>query len=570
MIGRHLWIHLVIGLFFVLRAAQGQAPAEIEGEASAIVGDDTFFGSVSVNVIGVEVYVTDKKGNPITGLKKEDFQILEDKRPVEITNFLAFASGAPVEEEPVDQTQGDDSMPAIRQPRPSALADQRLNLVVYVDNFNIRPFNRNRVFRRLREFLNAELGREDRIMLVSYDRSLHIRHPFTSDSRSINSALTELERFSGHAVQKDGERLRLLEEIGETEEFYDVGYKVRQYATEGHSDMRFTLSAMTDMVNSLAGMPGRKALLYVSDGIPMRPGEDLFYALQHKYGESSSLSQIHEFDLSREFRVLASQANSNRVAFYTIDAAGLRAPTSVSMGRMSPTAPGLDTYVDSIYFGNLQGTLRYLADRTGGLAIINTNDVSSGLSRMAADFDNYYSLGYSPAHNGDGRFHKIEVKLARKDLKIRHREGYRDKPMSIRMSDATMSQLRYGFEENPLDVDLHFGVGSVHEKDRFVVPILIDIPLNRVVLVPRSDFHEGKVKLYVAAMDSDGGIADVQEIDVPIHIPVAQVEDALAQNFRYQTQLLMRGGGHRVAVGVRDELGSESSFVSSGLMVGGG
>ena len=557
------WIYLVICLTAGLGSVEAQDPEEVES-------DDTFFGSVSVNVVGVDVYVTDKKGNPITGLTKQDFQIFEDKRPVEISNFLAFASGVPVTQEPIVDTSGAMTGASVQPTPPSVFEEQRLNLIVYVDNFNIRPFNRNRVFRRLREFLSVEVDREDRIMLVSYDRSLHVRQPFTSDTGLINSSLRELEDFSGHAVQKDGERLRLLEEIGETERHDDVAYKVRQYATETHSDMRFSLTALTDMVRSLAGMPGRKALIYISDGLPMRPGEDMFYALQHKFGESSNLSQIHEFDLSREFSSLASQASANKVAFYTIDAAGLRAPTSVSMGRMSSTAPGLDTYVDGIYFGNLQSTLRYLADRTGGLAIINTNDVSSGLRRVASDFDNYYSLGYSPAHNGDGRFHKIVVKVARKNLRLRHREGYRDKPMSTRMSDATLSQLRYGFETNSLGLSLHFGQSNLHEDDRYIVPILIDIPLSKVVLIPRQEFYEGKVILYVAAMDADGGIADVQEIEVPIQIPTDRMEAAMEQDFRYSTQLLMRGGGHRVAVGVRDGLGSGSSFISSGLSVGSG
>ncbi len=569
--GSIIWIHLLAFFVAISGPAVAQTSTDAENNDLDIATEDTFFGSVSVNVVGVDVYVTDKKGNPIKGLTAEDFRILEDKRPVEITNFLAFESGKSVHQAAsTDAAEGATPETRVEQGLPSIHGDQRLNLIVYVDNFNIRPFNRNRVFRRLREFLSTELDREDRIMLVSYDRSLHVRQPFTSDPGLINSALRELESFTGHAISKDGDRLRLLEEIGEADDFNDVGYKVRQYATEGHSDMRFTLTALTDMVNSLAGMPGRKALLYLSDGLPMRPGEDLFYALQHKYGHSSVLSQIHEFDLSREFRMLASQASSNRVAFYTIDAAGLRPPTSVSIGRMSPSAPGLDTYVDSVYFSNLQGTLRYLADRTGGLAIINTNDVAPGLKRMASDFENYYSLGYSPAHNGDGRFHKIQVKLERKNLKVRHREGYRDRPMSTRMSNATMSQLRYGFAANPLGVGLRFGQSSPHENDRFVVPIMIDIPLNKVVLIPRADFYEGKVMLYVAAMDADGGIADVQEIGVPIHIPADRIEAARGQDFRYQTQLLMRGGGHRVAVGVRDELGSGSSFVSEGLLVGNG
>ena len=81
--------------------------------------------------------------------------------------------------------------------------------------------------------------------------------------------------------------------------------------------------------------------------------------------------------------------------------------------------------------------------------------------------------------------------------------------------------------------------------------------------MPRRDFHEARVKLFLAAMDEEGGIAEVQEESVPIRIPLEEFEQAQAANFNYSMKLIMRPGGHRIAVGIRDEIGAETSFSPS-------
>ena len=75
----------------------------------------------------------------------------------------------------------------------------------------------------------------------------------------------------------------------------------------------------------------------------------------------------------------------------------------------------MDTLVDSIYISNMQSTIRMMAEDTGGFAIFNTNDPTKGLNRMASDFRTYYSLGYDSPSGEDGRYHKIKVRLKKKD-----------------------------------------------------------------------------------------------------------------------------------------------------------
>ena len=103
-----------------------------------------------------------------------------------------------------------------------------------------------------------------------------------------------------------------------------------------------------------------------------------------------------------------------------------------------------------------------------------------------------------------------------------------------------------------------------------MVAIDIQIPLGKVVLVRRETMHEGRVKVFFSAMDAAGDIADVQQAVVPIRIPNEDVETALNQYYSYKATLLMRSGAHLVAVGVRDELGATSSFVTQSIRVGSG
>ena len=546
-------------------------PALLAAQEDPAAGaGDPFFESVDVHVVNVEVFVTDRKGNPVTGLTRDDFELSEDGRRVPITNFYAVAGGRPA----VAETAGagappDDVLRSDLRLSP-LLEEQLLHLVVYVDNFNIRPFDRNQVFARLHEFLRR-LSSGDRVMLVSYDRSLHVRHRFTSDRSSIAAALFDLEEAAGHRLEADRERQRILSAIDDADAPAAISGRVRQHASSIANDLRFTLDALRDIVGSLAGLPGRKALLYVSDGLPMRPAQDLFHAVQRKFGDMSVMAEISQWDMSRKFDELAAQANGSGVTFYTIDASGLQLFSSSTAENARPSSiDGGDVLVDQLRLQNLQSSIRFLAERTGGTAIFNTNDFGPGLARVATDFDTYYSLGYVPAHAGDGRYHRIEVKTVGKGLTVRHRDGYRDKPPSARMKERTASSLRYGYGSNPLGIGLVVDTPSPHDEDDYVVPVLFKIPLGRIALVPRGEVYEGRVQVYFQAMDDEGKMSDVREDTIPIEIPAADLEAARSQHYAYRTQLLMRRGHHRFGAGVRDEYGAVTSFVSIGVEAGSG
>jgi VWFA-related protein len=548
-------------------AAPKTAPKGAKPAAPA-AGGENFIESVDVTVVNVDVFVTDKQGKRVTGLNREDFELSEDGKPVKITNFYAVEVGRPTAGLPAaaEETLPGQPPPERKGGPPPVPEDQRLRLIVYLDNFNIHPFNRNRVLKELRGFLHDHVGREDRVMLVTYDRELHIRSGFTSDPDLVSGLLSDQEKVTGSAVHADSDRKLVLDRVNESSSPDEALSFARGYAESVFNDLTFTIDAMKKMVDSMAGMPGRKAILYVSDGIPLIAGQDMFYAVQNKYTTGSgALNEMIEFDSSRRLRELTAKANSNRVTFYTIDAGGLRTYESVSAENQT-NDQGI--YLDSIRISNLQAPLQTLAEDTGGVAIINANRVLPDLQRIAADFGTFYSLGYSPVHAGDGRYHKIDVKVKRKGLLIRHREGYRDKSPETQMNDSTLAVLQFPFEQNPLAINLEFGHGTEREDGYFVVPVQVKIPLGRVTLIPRDKTQEASLRLFFAAMDADGNTSEVQQARVPISIPNVDVAKAKGKYYVYTVSLLMRPGDSRVAVGLRDEAAASSSFLARGVHVG--
>ena len=210
-----------------------------------------------------------------------------------------------------------------------------------------------------------------------------------------------------------------------------------------------------------------------------------------------------------------------------------------------------------------------MAEQTGGMAMLNTNDFGPKLARMAVDFETFYSLGYSPGHADDGRYHRIEVRVKnRKGLKLRHRDGYRAKSLYSKMADGTNATLLYGFGRNPLQIGLRVGRGEIQNDGLYLVPIAIDVPIGQLEMVPRGDFHVGRVKLYFSALDEEERQSEVQEVPLPIRIPSAEMAVAVDHPYVYRVDLQMRGGSQRMAVGARDEIGAVESFIVKTVHIG--
>jgi hypothetical protein len=324
------------------------------------------------------------------------------------------------------------------------------------------------------------------------------------------------------------------------------------------------------MVDMLGGIPGRKALVHVSDGLPMRAGEDLFVAAAERFPETLSGIRLEsmQYDAGRRYRDIASTASANQVAFYTIDAQGLlgRSDRSAEYGSYHSSPE-----VESVAASNMQQPLMFLADYTGGQAIVNTNNFALGFEKFGRDFGNYYSLGYVPAHGGTGRQHDLKVEVVGvKTGDVRHRRSFRDKPVEREMQEATLAALQFGIQQNALGIKVQPRESIQRSDGTYLVHVDVQIPWDEVTLIPegQSGVHSARVRIWIQAGDAKGRLSEPQIAEVPMELRAEDLELAKGKFFVYQLPLQMRAGDQRLSIAVRDDLAAKASFVTQTFRVG--
>lgn len=576
----------LIALLLVLTAsgahADGDRSRQGDVDPSAL-----FIGRVDVSVVNVEVFVSDRAGNPVSGLNREDFLLLKDGEPVEISNFYAAERPAHLEESLRALASAERRSNDQEAFLPS---DRQLNLVVYVDHANLRPNNRKRVLDDLRGFLTERAGQGDNVMLVGYSSSVQVEQPFTRDVTRILDGLDRLGKAATRRQIDDLERRRILARVAESAQDtvnrdplsrpidgIQTAYgSIRNYVLERRSELRLTTKALRDTLRSLAGLPGRKALIYVSDGLPARPGEELYQAMADLFsagggsGEAvldPTLEALRD-DQGQVFNELIREANAQQVTFYPVDARGPRGEGRLSseFGNQS-AGPAGNVALAALAEASLQEPLIAMASATGGRSILNTFAFDAALGKAGLAFDSFYSLGFTLPEGGDGAFHALEVIVRHPDYKVRHRSGFQDKPEAERVGDRTLSSLFLEANDNPLGIGLTFGEPA-KKKGNFELPILVRIPFRELTLVPQGEQQQGRLQIFLAVRDEEGRVSALHQQPYPVSLTRAQAQQAKNQDIGYSAQLAVRPGTATVAVGVWDEVSGIKAFVQERVLVG--
>jgi VWFA-related protein len=569
--------HRLLGVAALL-LAPAVAPARQQPEparqptASAGDSDLEIFGeSVDVEVVNVDVHVTGPDGRPLKGLTAADFEILEDGRPVEISNFYVVEDGRRTDLDAEARAADASSRPTAPRTRDEAAPvreEERLHLVVFIDNWDLRALERNRVLDDVTTFLLRTLRREDRVMLATFGGSFKVLHPFTSDPFAIDRELDALRDTTAHVQQRDNLRREAIKDIDRARNAQEALASARVYSDMVRNELEFMFGGLRELIDHLAGLPGRKAVLHVSSGIPMLVGEELFYAIERKFDDSSAMSYAPQYDLSRRFEEVGRRANANRVSFFMLDAGGLR-PPGAGVDEQGLRTPGLATSLSSDYEANQHSPLRFLAAETGGAAIVNQNNVLPALTEVREALRSFYSLGFRPSGAGDEGYHRIKVKVPGRNVKVEHRTGYQHKTIDTNMRERTLAALYHFYEENPLGLEVGLQDTLPREASTFLVTLRLEIPVARITLLPVAGAREARLRLYLAVMDGEGRVSEVQRSPLGLRLKEENVAAALAERFVHAHRLVTRGGRQKIAIGLRDELSGESTFLARTLQIGG-
>jgi len=421
-----------------------------------------FVVRINVNLVQMDAVVTDSKGRPVTDLKTEDFEILQDGVPQKITNFSYVSEGAKSAAPPVAVPPPSKSEPvAPIPPVPLKREQVRRAVALVVDDLGLSPTGVAYVRGALKKFVDNDMQPGDLVAILRTGAGIGALQQFTTDRRLLYAAIESIRfNFRGRAgsftpispapVLDPNATLTLpAMDNGELEQRRSSGHStasgpglnssVSQIADElGSACSQRTgstfgsLAAIRYVIQGLRDMPGRKALILFSE--KMQVFEKPQRALQPFSDWSCDYSRVQEI-----LRKLTDAAERSAVVIYTVDPRGLdplvmgaadRPMVNVHRMKDRPEQAliGQESNLrDDRYFD--QGGLQYLADETGGTFVFH-NDIAGAIREAVDDSGSYYLIAYHPpastfdVKNSRWKFHSVQVRVKRLGLKVRSRTGF--------------------------------------------------------------------------------------------------------------------------------------------------
>jgi VWFA-related protein len=366
-----------------------------------------------INFVSVDVIVTDKKtGEVVLDMTQDDFEVREDKKPqrvdtFEIVKIDALTSAATTPKE--IHSQEDEEVEA-RQP------NVRL-FIMLLDDYHVRRGNDLAVRKPLMDFIANQLAPQDMVAIM-YPLTPVTALSFTRNRDSLISAVSHFEGRKGNYEPRN--------EFEEKYAYYPA-------ATVEHVRDDVTMGALQGAAVKLGSMrDGRKSIIFVSEGftatlpaqlndpVAAMPGMGNRTQPGQEVNDPRADSQkfFNTADLMSRLREVYDTVNRNNTSIYAVDPRGLAAfEYDINQGV------GLQT--DRTNLNSTMDTLHVLADNTDGRAIVNRNDIATGMKQIMRDASGYYLLGYtSGTAPTDGRFHTIDVRVKRPNVEVRARKGY--------------------------------------------------------------------------------------------------------------------------------------------------
>jgi VWFA-related protein len=397
--------------------------------------------------IMVDVVVRDRRGDPVTDLGPEDFELLEDGVPQQIGSVSLFSADA-VPPESAPRSAGAPQAPLVSKKLPVSPPPPPVVALVFD---RLSPEGRNLAHSAALKYVTGEKT-DALIGVFGIDLSLKIFQGYTHDSAALRSAIELIgerststfdnggraeasRRASGAASAMAGfEQSMAAGGPGAASASAQAGatapaaiaaqmqartletFEALERDQQGYS----TVNGLMALVNSMRALPGRKSVIFFSEGIALPPA------------------------VIAQFRSVIDSANRANVSIYAMDAVGLRTESTTAAARenineaaartlrRNPTADVVGTAMtqalekneDNLRLDPHSG-LTELSDDTGGLLVRNTNDLSAGFRRVDSDMRNYYMLTYVPSNSVfDGKFRTVKVNVKRGGVDVAARKGY--------------------------------------------------------------------------------------------------------------------------------------------------
>lgn len=482
-------------LGLVVAGVVSVAQAQESAPELPIIGE-----TIDVRVVNVEVVAASESG-PVRGLAAGDFRLLVDGKEVPIEYFTEVQNGTAA------ATAGSESGPVA--PVGPSEAIGRSYLVFIDESFSVsKP--RDVVLANLEEDLKLMQGEDQMAVLAFNGSTIDVLSPWTSDKTALAAALRTarqrqargndlLAKNRGLAVDR-----RFFQEVAANEELSakETAFVLEDFdarvSPEARTQLGRTAQAMAGTLRGIELPFGRKVMLLLSGGWSLGVAPKL-------YGP------------------VVTAANQLGYTIYPVDVA-------------SPTPQTLKM-LDSV------------AAQTGGRV---ANSVKQDVFRtVVADSGTYYWLGFTPTWKANDEGHSIKVEARRSDVTIRSRSSFPDLSRKTENLMKAESVLLFGGNENDRRLKILIGQMTPLNRKEIEIPVTVGVPVEALALTPSGKGYIAEAPLAVAALDGQGGRAE---------IPTAKLRVAVKEPFRaggfarFQTTLRLSRSQQRLVFTVRDEV----------------
>jgi VWFA-related protein len=413
---------MVLGVLVLLSASgvvtrAQQAPAQEPAQTPATPAPDapppTF--RTAVNLVSSDVIVRNRRGQFQADLTKGDFEIFEDGIKQDISSFVLVHGGR------VFTTQTASAAAPVREgiilPPSRPVNDTAGRIIIFViDDLHMEFRDTHRIRRLFRDMAKELVHDGDLFGIVSTGTS-SIAIDLTYDRTRMEEAAN---RITGGGLKPS--------EIIQQSATGDTPQEVMHRANVAFETVYQMLTNLEQAQHR------RKAVVLISNGYDFDPfaTSRMNNAAQMFGGDQSLMpfnqgSQFNDAELSMRLAELTRQANRANATFYTFDPRGLVAGQDID--------EPVDMMEWESHLRKQQDSLRVMAELTGGIAVVNTNDFSKALKRIDAETSDYYVLGYySTNPDPTQRRRLIEIKVNKKDgdggnLEVMYRREYSLKPL---------------------------------------------------------------------------------------------------------------------------------------------
>jgi VWFA-related protein len=462
----------------------------------------------------VSVVVHDDRNRPVEGLRAEDFQVFEDGKPMPVAFFSRRAQD-PARAVPVPADAAGTFTNRIPSPANGGV------VAVVFDQLNTLPMDQAHARENLLQYL-ATIRPDDRVALyLLTGDGIKVLYEFTRDAESLVQALRTVQPRD-LAIRQDPLSDALARDLDAFARgvLRDEGIYFDRLRTDT------TLAALEGVASRLAGLPGRKNVVWISAGFPFI-----------EYSPTGPSSAYFTPEARRATRAL----NHADTAVYPVDARGLIVMSGTAKGQVA-TLDNVETPIAG---------LRKVADWTGGRLFYNANDVGAALGRASDDSRLTYTLGYYPANeNWDSKFRRITVKVRRAGARVRHRAGYFAYPVTPAdpptLQKALAEALKSPFEGTGVLMNV------TARAEGPTINIAIELDPTTVTLI--ADGGAWKGGLDVAIAQTLAGEREHREPDfsLPLSLSTAERDRLLKQGLRLARSIELQPDVQQVRIVVRD------------------